>query len=70
MNPDPVQMPDGSWQALSRTRPGVVHHMTWDEEFLRWNCSCEAGQAGRPCWALRALMALLAEPQWVNDEPI
>jgi hypothetical protein len=41
----------GAWLVPSGTRAGVVHRITLDGV-----CSCEAGQHGRPCWHVEAIM--------------
>ena len=43
----------GGWLLESRTRPGIVHRLSWTN-----GCSCEAGQAGKVCWH-KQLMVIL-----------
>lgn len=43
----------GGWLLESRTRPGVVHRLSWTH-----GCSCEAGLNGKVCWH-RQLMVIL-----------
>lgn len=43
----------GGWLLESRTRPGIVHRLSWTH-----GCSCEAGANGRICWHKQLLVIL------------
>jgi hypothetical protein len=43
----------GGWLLESRTRPGIVHRLSWTH-----GCSCEAAANGKACWH-RQLMCIV-----------
>lgn len=49
--------PDGAWLVPSGTRGGVIHRVSEQAD-----CSCEAGQAQRPCWHVEAVLLVSAAP--------
>jgi len=50
----------GLYQVRSATRPGQQHTVSVAGRG-HWRCSCEAGQAGRPCWHAGAVYVAKVE---------